>query len=197
MNSKKPHRPSPNERTMRPVFLIFCEGITEENYIHMLQRFYHAQIRVITQVEGQSICQRLIRKHKDRLRLKPNEVIETFLMYDLDVNEVNKKLFECDAIPLFSNPCVELWFLLHSKDQKGALSSDEVIRELKKSDVVWRSYQKGDFTINQKQVLWNKRLEAVKRAKLMKSLDNPSSGVFILIEKLEKLHDCTESSYRL
>ena len=118
MRSKKPHRPSPNERTMRPVFLIFCEGITEENYIHMLQQLYRAQIRVITHVEGQSICQNIIRKHKEKIRLKPNEVVETFLMYDLDVEEVNKKLLECDAVPLFSNPCVELWFLLHSKDQK-------------------------------------------------------------------------------
>ena len=189
MRSKKPHRPSPNERTMRPVFLIFCEGITEENYIHMLQQLYRAQIRVITHVEGQSICQNIIRKHKEKIRLKPNEVVETFLMYDLDVEEVNKKLLECDAVPLFSNPCVELWFLLHSKDQKTTISTDEVIRELKKSDAVWHSYEKGDFTITQKQVLWNNRLEAVKRVKLLKSLNNPSSGVYILIEKLEKLHD--------
>ncbi len=190
MNSKRPHRPSPNGKTMRPVFLIFCEGITEEIYIHMLQRFYRAQIRVITQVEGQSICQSLIKQRKEKIRVKPNEVIETFLMYDLDVNEVNKKLFECDAIPLFSNPCVELWFLLHSKDQKTSITTDEVIRELKKSDAVWRSYEKGDFTVTQKQVLWNNRLDAIKRAKLLKSLNNPSSGVYILIEKLEKLHDC-------
>ena len=190
MKPKRPHRPDPHGLKMQPVFLIFCEGETEESYIHMLQRFYRAQIRVITQVEGQSICQNLIKQRREKIRVKPNEVIETFLMYDLDVNEVNKKLFECDAIPLFSNPCVELWFLLHSKDQKGALSTDEVIRELKKSDAVWRSYEKGDFTITQKQVLWNNRLEAVKRAKLMKSLNNPSSGVYILIEKLEKLHDC-------
>jgi hypothetical protein len=157
----------------------------------MLQRFYRAQIRVITHVEGQSICQNTIRKLKEKIRVKPNEIVETFLMYDLDVEEVNKKLIECDAIPLFSNPCVELWFLLHSKDHRTAISTDEVIRELKKSDAVWRSYEKGDFTITQKQVLWNNRLEAVKRAKLLKNLNNPSSGIYILIEKLEKLHDCT------
>ena len=191
MRSNKPHRPQPNGLTMRPVFLIFCEGITEEHYIHMLQRFYRAQIRVITHVEGQSICQNTIRKQKEKIRVKPNEIVETFLMYDLDVEEVNKKLLECDAIPLFSNPCVELWFLLHSKDHTTAISTDEVIRELKKSDAVWHSYEKGDFTITQKQVLWNNRLEAVKRAKLLKSLNNPSSGIYILIEKLEKLHDCT------
>jgi hypothetical protein len=81
--------------------------------------------------------------------------------------------------------------LLHSKDHRTAISTDEVIRELKKSDAVWRSYEKGDFTITQKQVLWNNRLEAVKRAKLLKNLNNPSSGIYILIEKLEKLHDCT------
>lgn len=190
MRSKKPHRPLPDKLTMQPVFLIFCEGETEESYIHMLQRFYRAQIRIVTHVEGQSICQNLIRQRKEKLRLKPNEVIETFLMYDLDVPEVNKKLFECDAIPLLSNPCVELWFLLHSKDQKGAISTDEVIRELKKSNPIWKNYEKGDFTMTQKQVLWNNRLDAVKRAKVLTSLNNPSSGIYILIEKLEKLHDC-------
>lgn len=176
---------------MQPIFLIFCEGETEESYIHMLQRLYRVQIRIVTHVEGQSICQNLIRQRKEKLRLKPNEVIETFLMYDLDVENVNKKLFECEAIPLFSNPSVELWFLLHSKDQKGALSTEEVIRELKKSDAVWRNYSKGDFTITQMQVLWNNRLDAVKRAKALTNLNNPSSGIYILIEKLEKLHDCT------
>ena len=185
MRSYKPHRPSPNGLTMRPVFLIFCEGITEENYIHMLQRFYRAQIRIVTQVEGQSICQSLIRKQKEKIRVKTNEHIETFLMYDLDVEEVNKKLFECDAIPLFSNPCIELWFLLHSKEQKTAVATAEVLRELKKSDTVWRTYQKGDLTITQKKVLWNNRMKAVKQAKELKKYANPSSGIYLLIERLE------------
>ena len=185
MRSNKPHRPQPNGLTMRPVFLIFCEGITEEHYIHMLQRFYRAQIRVITHVEGQSICQNTIRKQKEKIRVKPNEIVETFLMYDLDVEEVNKKLLECDAIPLFSNPCIELWFLLRSKEQKTAVATAEVLRELKKSDTVWRTYQKGDLTITQKKVLWNNRMKAVKQAKELKKYATPSSGIYLLIEKLE------------
>ena len=194
MTSKKPHRPAPKQLRMQRCYLIFCEGETEETYVHLLQRLYHAHIRIITQVEGQSITPNLVRQRKEALRLKANEPIETFLMYDMDVAEVNKKLFNCDATPLLSNPSVELWFLLHSKQQRSALSTEDAIRELKKSDPAWRNYEKGDFTPTQKILLWENRLEAVKKAKELSQYQNPSSQIFILIDKLEKLHDCPESS---
>ena len=52
-------------------------------------------------------------------------------MYDMDVPAINDKLMVCKAELLLSNPCFEIWLLLHAKDQKSALSSGAVLKELK------------------------------------------------------------------
>ena len=54
---------------------------------------------------------------------------------------------------LLSNPCFEIWLLLHAKDQKAAIETDALIKELKKSAPVWKNYSKSAFTDTQKAFL--------------------------------------------
>ena len=44
-------------RTMKPVFLIFCEGETEEAYLDYLKQAYRSPIRIVPKIEGDSISQ--------------------------------------------------------------------------------------------------------------------------------------------
>lgn len=74
-------------------------------------------------------------------------------MYDMDVSAINKKLMACKAELLLSNPCFEIWLLLHAKDQRTALSSEAVLKELKKSASVWNNYNKSVYTDTQKTFL--------------------------------------------
>lgn len=106
-------------------------------------------------------------------------------MYDMDVPTINEKLMACKAELLLSNPCFEIWLLLHAKEQKSTLSSDAVLKELKKSGPVWRNYNKAIYTDTQKAFLHDHLIDAIGRSKKLKDFQNPSSRIYKLLEILE------------
>ena len=106
-------------------------------------------------------------------------------MYDMDVAAINEKVLTCKAEMLLSNPCFEIWLLLHAKDQKTAITTEALIKELKKCASVWKNYEKSDFTETQQNFLKGNIDIAVKRAKGLKELQNPSTGVYKLIELIK------------
>ena len=106
-------------------------------------------------------------------------------MYDLDVQGVYEKLSSLDAVLLLSHPCIELWFLLHSKDQKAELTVPECIKRLQPSDQVWCDYRKPLLSHKQRELLWENKTIATKRAKSLKDFENPSSTIYKLIEILD------------
>lgn len=106
-------------------------------------------------------------------------------MYDMDVSAINQKLMACKAELLLSNPCFEIWLLLHTKEQKSALSSEAVLKELKKSASVWNNYSKSVYTDTQKNYLREHLKDAVNRAKELNDYQNPSSRIYRLLEMIE------------
>ena len=174
------------QRSLKEAFLVICEGETERNYVDFLRISYHSPIRIVSKVSGQSVSQQLINKHVEQLKLGKYDKITSFLMYDMDVEEVNRRFGQCKAILLLSNPCVEQWFLLHAADNKEPMSSEAVISALKNVDPIWKQYKKGTLTFPQQSFLWQNRGQAIIRAKVLEPLANPSSSVYILLEKLEE-----------
>jgi len=184
MKKRRNFRP---ERKMKPVFLVFCEGETEEAYINFLKQKYRLPIKIIPYTTGQNISPLLIKKHVNRLQLDRRDAIATFIMYDLDVNDISEKITACKgSLNISSKPCIELWFLLHNVDQFAELSATACI-ELLRNDVDWKNYKKGMFSIKQKQILWDNRIIACQRAKALPEAANPSSAVYRLIEAMEKI----------
>jgi hypothetical protein len=181
------------QRKMKPVFLVFCEGETEETYVNFLRQKYRLPIKVITHVTGLSISLSLVRRYMQAEKIGPGDVITYFLMYDLDVEAIAKKLrtFK-QAINAASNPCVELWFLLHSKDQRASISTNDCVSALQKATIEWIHYEKGLLSDVQKMILWDNRENACKRAKQLQDGRNPSSSVYRLIEAMEEArpHQC-------
>lgn len=173
-------------RRMKQAFLVFCEGPTEECYIQELRHRYRSPIRIVPICEGQSISNNLICREIRKEKVSPKDHIEAFLMYDRDVPEVNDKLEKCEGTMICSNPCVELWFLLHSRDQKSCLGSDECIKALQNSASEWKHYKKGELSATQKNLLWNNRADAIQRAKFLVEGKNPSTGIYKLLESIEK-----------
>lgn len=86
---------------------------------------------------------------------------------------------------LLSNPCFEIWLLLHAKDQKTVIETDALVKELKKSAPVWKNYSKSAFTDTQKSFLNDNTDVAVARAKKLPEFLNPSTGIYKLIEMLK------------
>ena len=181
--SNRRHQAPP--RKMKEVFLIFCEGQTEEAYIDMLRRYFRAPIRIVSSIQGQSVSKHLIDEYKRSMQLSPSDRVSTFLMYDLDVAELLPRLQKCDAELLVSNPTIELWFLLHSADQRAAIASKDVTHALQQSAQEWRNYHKGAFTDRQTRLLQNNMSAAVKRATLLTDFANPSSRIYLPIQRLQ------------
>ena len=125
-----------------------------------------------------------IQQKRKELKISQWDRVHTFLMYDMDVQAINEKLQRCKAEMLLSNPCFEIWLLLHAKSQKSAINTDALIKELKKSAPVWKNYNKSAFTETQQSFLKGNTDVAVARANGLKEFQNPSTGIYKLIEML-------------
>lgn len=176
--------PSPSLR-MRKIALVICEGLTEVGYINLLRKWYKSPIRIVSHIEGTKITPSLVENRTRELKLSKWDKVHTFLMYDMDVASINDKLLVCKAEMLLSNPCFEIWLLLHAKDQKTAISTNALFKELKNSASVWKNYKKSVFTETQILFLSNNIDIATERAKNLKELQNPSTGIYKLIELLK------------
>lgn len=176
--------PSPSMR-MRKIALVICEGETEACYINLLKTWYKSPIRIVSHIEGTKITPSLVEKRTDELKISRWDKVDAFLMYDMDVQAINEKLQKCKAELLLSNPCFEIWLLLHAKDQKSAISSEALIKELKKCSPIWKNYVKSVFTDSQKTFLNKNTPMAVARAKELPEFKNPSTGIYKLIEILK------------
>ena len=181
MASKR--EPSPSLR-MRKIALVIFEGETEVCYINLLKSWYKSPIRIISHIEGTKITPSLVEKRTKELKISQWDKVHTFLMYDMDVQAINEKLRKCKAEMLLSNPGFEIWLLLHAKDQKTAIETDALVKELKKSTSVWKNYSKSAFTDTQKSFLNDKTEVAVERTKKLQEFQNPSTGIYKLIEML-------------
>ena len=168
-------------KQMKPNFFVFCEGETEIAYVKFLRSLYRALIQVIPKKGKSNISEDFIVKSK-------NEYVQTdqdkvFLMYDLDVDGMLEQLQKIsNAELLVSNPCVELWFLLHYQDQKSEISSDKCIKKLQKLS---KEYKKGTLSEEEKDVFTKNRESAVERAKDMIEYENPSTSIYRLLEMLK------------
>ena len=176
--------PSPSLR-MRKIALVICEGETEARYVNLLRSWFKSPIRIVSNIEGTKVSQSLIERRAKELKISSMDRVHTFLMYDMDVRAINERLLRCKAEMLLSNPCFELWLLLHAREQRSAIGTDALILELKKSAAVWKNYAKSLFTDTQKAFLRSKIDIAVSRAKGLRSLSNPSTGIYKLVEMLK------------
>ena len=59
------------------------------------------------------------------------DTINTFLMYDLDSPGIAEKVKECHGEMICCDPCIELWFFLHEKDQYAGISTISCLQALK------------------------------------------------------------------
>ena len=168
-------------KQMKPNFFVFCEGETEIAYVKFLRSLYRAPIQVIPKKGKSNISEDFIIKSK-------NEYVQTeqdkvFLMYDLDIDGMLEKLQKIpNAELLVSNPCVELWFLLHYQEQKTEISSDKCIKKLQK---VSKEYKKGTLSEEDKEVFAKNKKLAVERAKALDVFSNPSTTIYRLLDLLK------------
>lgn len=173
-------------RKIKSLFLVLCEGETERTYVEMLKRVFRAAITVKTKISGNCINERLLRQYVQELGLGKDDSCEIFFMYDADIQNIVERLSKLNGRLILTNPCIELWFLLHVRNHTKALTSAQIVNSLKTAHQVWSTYEKGKLTPKQAELLTTGLEEAKGRAKLLQFGSNPSSNIFEFIEELEK-----------
>jgi hypothetical protein len=191
-------------RKPKKTLLIYCEGqCTEPEYLNALRKLpeVHKLAQVDLQIQsshGGSVPLTLVKIAIDaRLRVKDEggEVDEFWCVFDVEspINHPNLieavRLAKQHRINLaISNPCFELWLILHFCNYSAPLNTKDAIRRRRGCDG-----EKGksiDATI-----YMPRRLSAASRAASLAKRhtsggtffpnDNPSSGMFRLLKSIE------------
>ncbi len=181
MNRRK--RQAPKGKYMKPTFFVFCEGKTEELYVKYLKSKYRIPFEIDTHISKNKITSNYIRNYKKNKFT--HEKDKTFLLYDLDAPKMLEKLQQISGtVLLASNPCIELWFLLHFKNQRASIDCRHCIKELENRN---KNYSKTILDEKLKYYLDTKQDKAASRARKLNHYDNPCSTIYLLIEELEKI----------
>ncbi len=109
-----------------------------------------------------------------------------FLVYDGDVIEFMPKLHSIKGAKLIaSNPCIELWFLLHYKKQTAFIHSKDCYKELGNRNR--NTYHKGVIDKRLEGKLTTNLSKACERGRRLPLFTNPSSNMYEMIDELEKV----------
>jgi hypothetical protein len=184
MSSRK--REASKTKKINPVYYIFCEGETEDAYVSFLKQKFRVNIKIKSKITGQKISESLIKNYiKEISKGISSEDDKTFLMYDVDSEEIKNRLLSLkNSIRLFSNPNIELWFLLHFRNQRAYINSNNCIRDLKGFN---SEYEKPKLNSNLERCLMNNIDNAINRAKQLSEYENPSTSVHLLIDEINKV----------
>lgn len=172
-------------KTPKRVILAICEGETEDCYVNMLRRHYRLPIIIKSKIAGNKVNSRLVKQYMREIGLPADHDVAVFYFYDMDVENLVQTLKTLPGKAILSNPCIELWFLLHGESQERWINSEDIVRRLKNSSSEWLQYKKGSLSLNQQYFLIANIDNAVKRAKNLKFPTNPSTKFHEFIEVLE------------
>lgn len=159
---------------------------TERVYIEALKRFYRLPITIKTKISGNAICLRLVNQYLNELNLDKNDDYCVFYIYDCDVKIIVDKIRSLPGNAILTNPCFELWYILHSREHTRNSTSESLFKALTSCHSIWKSYSKGYLSPEQTKHLLSNVNEASARAKKLQWPDNPSSNMFDFIEALEQ-----------
>ena len=175
----------PKGKNVKPVFFFFCEGETELAYIKYLRSTYRLPVEIDAKIAGNRITDNHIANYKKQKTVYEKD--KTFLIYDFDVEAVVQKLKQLkDVHLLLSNPCFELWYLLHCQTQTASITSDECVRKLNNHIP---QYRKGAIDEKLKSKMVEHKNKSMVRAKDLPEFCNPSTDIYRLIEELDAINN--------
>ena len=195
-----PRRPR-NDRARREI-LVFTEGArTEEGYLLPWRREFRDRILIsVDQFHGVplSLVNRAVETKKaellDQRRRRGRAHDEIWCMFDIDahpnVRDAIRKAEDNGIHLAISNPCIELWFILHFEDKTSYISRQDA--QSRSSELLGC---RKNLSRRAMDLLFDHFEDARQRAR---SLDikhegdgsrpgtNPSSGVWKLIESIRQ-----------
>ncbi|MFC4057974.1 RloB family protein [Planomonospora corallina] len=184
-------------RPERRTIVIFCEGeASEPDYINALKRLPDVRANTAISIEiaaENGVPSALVRRAIERNR--DDEVDECWCVFDVEWPKNHPNLRQAvqaakeHGIRLaISNPCFELWLILHFHDQTAFMSTDEAERRSRQLDgrsgkrIAADQYMQRRHAASQRAALLAER-HAQNQSMFPK--DNPSSTVGDLLKAIE------------
>lgn len=190
------HRP---QKPQLPRYVIFCEGeITEPQYLAAFARLPTVRAIATLDVRGMGYDPRRLveecKEQKRQDRAKGPDPTQYWCVFDVEAPTQHARLLEAtqmasanDIRVAVSNPCFELWLLLHHEDHRKWVDNDQCRAQLRKHDASRGRGLDGNAYM---QLL----SEALKRAKQLEAMhehagrelpsNNPSSGMNLLLQAI-------------
>ena len=201
---RRPLRRTVESRTTRRTLLVFCEGErTEPEYLHALKRepavrqVASVDIRVNEETAGSAPMTLVMAAVNARARSsdEEGEVDEVWCLFDVEWPKNHPKLREAVARAedngvhvAVSNPCFELWLMLHFVEHTASLTTADATRLRRKYD---GSSDKGLDGAT----YMPRRADAARRARSLAKRhlsggtafprDNPSCGMYKFLDAIE------------
>ncbi|MFA5817727.1 MAG: RloB family protein [Bacteroidales bacterium] len=173
----------PKGKTINPTFFVFCEGESEDAYVSFLKSHYRVPIEIISKIAGNRITHKYITNTLRSLPKDPKDKL--LLLYDIDTPGMLEKLQGIKkAILLASNPCFELWYILHFVNQVAEITSHQCIEKFER---IYKDYKKGSINGKLRDKLTENMEKAVANAKKLPLYRNPSTSIYLLINELDKV----------
>ena len=201
-------------RQPRKTLLVFCEGKeTEPQYLKALKQqpavrdFAAVDIRVETgQGDSPMTLVAMAIEARQKAKGEDSEIDEVWCVFDVEwprshpfLKDATEHARQGSVEVAISNPCFELWLILHLQDHRRSLSNDDARRLRRKLD---RSSGKG---LDPAKYMPHVREAARRAASLDENHfrngtsfpeDNPSSGMHRLLASVGVLAGAEESDRR-
>ncbi|MCB1194366.1 MAG: RloB domain-containing protein [Leptospiraceae bacterium] len=198
------------KKEVREPILIVCED--SKSSVFYLRDRIRVERLTTTQVEvsGESnsapisVVDYAIQRKKEQRRKAKREGIyefkEIYCVMDVDNHETlsnaKRKALDNNLIPIVSNECFELWYLIHFIEQNAYIERNDIYKKLNK--IIEKEYNKSDKKISEDLNEKGSEKEAINRAKKLERQSedsnpelfikkNPSTDVYILVEKIIEL----------
>ncbi len=117
-------------REAYPTFLVVCEGkVTEREYFDDLRHLCRVPVKLEFRSGG--VPKTLVQVAAEEKK-KPNEYDAIWVVFDVDehpdIPNARQQARDNDLPVAMSNPCFELWALLHFRDQNAYIERQDVRR---------------------------------------------------------------------
>jgi hypothetical protein len=202
MRHRGDFRRQPPFREPRRRILVVCEGkVTEPKYFQALRLLFHNRALdiVINDEAGvpKTLVERAVKLKKEAARKAKRQNVpflaydEVWCVFDVDEHpllpEAKQQARDNDISLAISNPCFELWALLHFRDQTAAETRQKV-RSLLKSHIP--RYDK-ELPAPKLMPLIEHAMQRAQQLDYLAKLagvpgKNPSTGVYLLIQRIRQ-----------
>jgi hypothetical protein len=183
-------RPRPSGKSL----LVVCEGTTEQEYIDELAKFVGNPSVQIRFCRDRGTPDKIIELAQIECRAQAANrnpgFDEVWCVFDRDDHEhflgpIQTAIDRCYFLAV-SNPCVELWLLIHHREAPGQLHRDQINKMLKKFDIGYKKHVRFEAyrAGMENAVRVAHRMDSEAKAEGARPFMNPSSTFYRLVSSV-------------